>query len=167
MEDWRKLFSSYSYQVCTHNGLTVAQVKTLCWFKQKNCWAPPPPPPPRLGLLEQKSPGRDSIVLTEVHIRFSLQQATEDKLALLRVTDLQFSEMDVMSFTPNRPLVDFAIVGAPGTKGYLEIFISSQLVGFKLLLQIHFLLAPCPWGFAPGTLFNNPKVKTPGFIKTQ
>ncbi len=44
-------------------------------------------------------------------------------------------------------LSDIALVGLPGTKGYINIVSESQILGLGVILQISFQLAQCPLGY--------------------
>lgn len=50
-------------------------------------------------------------------------------------------------FTPNRALSGLALVGLPGTEGYLNIISDSQILGLDIVMQLPFKLAQCPLGF--------------------
>ena len=50
-------------------------------------------------------------------------------------------------FTPNRALSGLALVGLPGTEGYLNIVSDSQILGLDIIMQLPFKLAQCPLGF--------------------
>ena len=67
-----------------------------------------------------------------------------------------------MPFTPNQPLINLALVGLPGTKGWLHVVVQSQIEGENIDLLIPFQLAQCPLGYydPPGaSTVNEVKIK--------
>ena len=52
-----------------------------------------------------------------------------------------------MYFTPNRALSGLALVGLPGTKGYINVVSDSQIEGNEIILQVPFTLSQCPLGY--------------------
>ena len=50
-------------------------------------------------------------------------------------------------FTPNQPLVDLALVGLSGTKGWLHVVVQSEVEGQNIDLLLPFQLAQCPMGY--------------------
>lgn len=51
-------------------------------------------------------------------------------------------------FTPNRALSGLALVGLPGTEGYINVVSTSQIEGNNIILQIPFILSQCPLGYS-------------------
>ena len=63
------------------------------------------------------------------------------------VYDLLDSPYHRVYFTPNRALLGLALVGLPGSSGFLKVTADSQIIGQKVELLIPFQLAQCPLGY--------------------
>lgn len=60
-------------------------------------------------------------------------------------------------FTPNTVLSSIALVGLPGTAGFINIVSDSQILGLSIVLQIPFQLSQCPLGYYDPPMMNAPK----------